>query len=210
MVSARRIRCAAERSHWPPTLQRLVWVVAGLALSVVPHVPHIRLWILLLGAGAAGLRIVIEVKHWRAAAEMAAQRARVRRAARRAARLPHAERHRCRHCAADRDGGHEAARDAHGARSHGDRLPLLLRAVRRVPLQPEPAAAAVHARHGVAADGHADAHPSDDDGDVGARGRRHHRQDVRCSRCRSRSCCSCCSRACPGSSGPSCRRAARR
>jgi hypothetical protein len=60
MAEARalRWRLAAE---WPPTLQRLVWVIAGLALSVVPHVPHIKAWILVLAAGAAALRIAIEV-----------------------------------------------------------------------------------------------------------------------------------------------------
>jgi transglutaminase-like putative cysteine protease len=54
-------RAAAE---WPPALQRLAWVVGGLALAVVPHAPHIKTWVLLLGAGAAALRIVIEVKRW--------------------------------------------------------------------------------------------------------------------------------------------------
>jgi transglutaminase-like putative cysteine protease len=45
-------------------LQRLVWVSAGLALSIVPHISHIRPWILLLAAAAAGLRIATEVKQW--------------------------------------------------------------------------------------------------------------------------------------------------
>jgi transglutaminase-like putative cysteine protease len=45
-------------------LQRLVWVTGGLTLSVLPHVPHIRAWILLLAAAAAALRIATEVKHW--------------------------------------------------------------------------------------------------------------------------------------------------
>jgi protein-glutamine gamma-glutamyltransferase len=49
---------------WPPTLQRLLWVTGGLALSVIPHVPHIRAWVLLLAAGAAALRIATEIKHW--------------------------------------------------------------------------------------------------------------------------------------------------
>jgi protein-glutamine gamma-glutamyltransferase len=55
---------AARPAHWPPMLQRLVWVTGGLVLSVMPHVPHIRPWILLLSAGAAGLRIAAEVKNW--------------------------------------------------------------------------------------------------------------------------------------------------
>ena len=45
-------------------LQRLVWVTGGLGLSVLPHIAHIRPWILLLAAAAAGLRIAMEVKHW--------------------------------------------------------------------------------------------------------------------------------------------------
>lgn len=45
-------------------VQRLVWVTGGLTLSVLPHVPHIRAWILLLAAAAAALRIASEVKHW--------------------------------------------------------------------------------------------------------------------------------------------------
>jgi protein-glutamine gamma-glutamyltransferase len=49
---------------WPPMLQRLVWVTGGLALAVLPHISHIRPWILLLAAAAAGLRITSEVKHW--------------------------------------------------------------------------------------------------------------------------------------------------
>jgi transglutaminase-like putative cysteine protease len=45
-------------------LRRLVWVTGGLTLSVLPHVPHVKAWILLLAAGAASLRIVSEVKQW--------------------------------------------------------------------------------------------------------------------------------------------------
>ena len=51
-------------TQWPPTLQRLVWVIVGLVLSMAPHAAHIRLWILVLAASAAGLRLAIEVKHW--------------------------------------------------------------------------------------------------------------------------------------------------
>jgi len=63
MAEARalRWRVAAE---WPPTLQRLVWVIIALTLSVLPHAAHIRPWIMLLAAGAAALRLAIEVKHW--------------------------------------------------------------------------------------------------------------------------------------------------
>jgi disulfide bond formation protein DsbB len=64
MAEARALRWRVAAVRWPPTLQRLVWVIAGLVLSIAPHAPHIRLWILLLAASAAGLRLAIEVKHW--------------------------------------------------------------------------------------------------------------------------------------------------
>jgi len=63
-VSAKASVRALAAKPWPPTLQRLVWVIGGLTLSVLPHVPHIRAWVLLLAAGAAALRIATEVKHW--------------------------------------------------------------------------------------------------------------------------------------------------
>ncbi len=52
-------------ADWPPTLQRLVWVIAGLTLAVVPHVAHIKIWILVLASAAAGLRVAMEVKQWK-------------------------------------------------------------------------------------------------------------------------------------------------
>ena len=55
MVSAARSMRALSAAPWPPMLQRLVWVTGGLALSVLPHVPHIRPWILLLSAGTAAM-----------------------------------------------------------------------------------------------------------------------------------------------------------
>lgn len=61
LVGTLLLRRAAD---WSPALQRLVWVIAGLALAVLPHAPHVKLWIMLLGAGAAALRIVIELKRW--------------------------------------------------------------------------------------------------------------------------------------------------
>jgi transglutaminase-like putative cysteine protease len=61
-AATRFLRSAAQ---WRPALQRLAWVVAGLALAVAPHIPHIEVWILLLGASAAGLRLVIEFRQWR-------------------------------------------------------------------------------------------------------------------------------------------------
>jgi transglutaminase-like putative cysteine protease len=64
MAEARALRWRAAAAAWPPTLQRLVWVIAALTLSVLPHASHIQVWILLLAAGAAALRITIEVKRW--------------------------------------------------------------------------------------------------------------------------------------------------
>jgi protein-glutamine gamma-glutamyltransferase len=62
-ASALRLRVAAA-ANWPPALQRLVWVIAALALSVLPHAAHIKSWIMLLAAGAAALRLAIEIRHW--------------------------------------------------------------------------------------------------------------------------------------------------
>lgn len=62
LVMRGRARVGAMGAAWPPTLQRLLWVVAGLTLSVLPHVPHIRPWVVLLGAGGAVLRIIVEVR----------------------------------------------------------------------------------------------------------------------------------------------------
>ena len=64
MVSSALSIRGLSAASWPPMLQRLVWVTAGLGLSVLPHIAHIRPWILLLAAAAAGLRIATEVKHW--------------------------------------------------------------------------------------------------------------------------------------------------
>jgi len=64
MAEARALRWGALAASWPPTLQRLVWVIAGLVLSMAPHAAHINFWILLLAAICAGLRLTIEVKHW--------------------------------------------------------------------------------------------------------------------------------------------------
>src|SRR5690606_34111785 len=47
-----------------PLGQRLAWVIAGLALSVLPHVSHIPAWTLLIAGIAAALRITIELKRW--------------------------------------------------------------------------------------------------------------------------------------------------
>ncbi|HEY0941783.1 MAG TPA: DUF3488 and transglutaminase-like domain-containing protein [Steroidobacter sp.] len=47
-----------------PLGQRLAWVIAGLTLSVLPHVTHIPAWTLLIAGVAAALRMTIELKRW--------------------------------------------------------------------------------------------------------------------------------------------------
>lgn len=47
-----------------PLGQRLVWVIAGLALAAAPHAGHIAIWTMLLAAAATALRMTIEVKRW--------------------------------------------------------------------------------------------------------------------------------------------------
>jgi transglutaminase-like putative cysteine protease len=53
-----------ELRHLPPFAQRLLWVVGGLLLAVLPHAGHLALWVVALAAGAAVLRMAIEVKRW--------------------------------------------------------------------------------------------------------------------------------------------------
>lgn len=47
-----------------PFGRKLMWVVAGLVLAVVPHVLHLSPWILALLAAAIGARILTEAKGW--------------------------------------------------------------------------------------------------------------------------------------------------
>lgn len=47
-----------------PFGRKLIWVVAGLALAVVPHIPHLAPWIVVLAAAAIGLRITADIKRW--------------------------------------------------------------------------------------------------------------------------------------------------
>ncbi|GFE84521.1 membrane protein [Steroidobacter agaridevorans] len=47
-----------------PLGQRLVWVIAGLALAVAPHFDHIALWTMLIAALAAAFRMTAEIKRW--------------------------------------------------------------------------------------------------------------------------------------------------
>lgn len=47
-----------------PLGQRMPWVIAGLALSVAPHIPHIAIWTLIIAGIATALRMTIEIKRW--------------------------------------------------------------------------------------------------------------------------------------------------
>lgn len=47
-----------------PLGQRMAWVIAGLALSVAPHVGHIAIWTILIAAAATAFRMVAEIKRW--------------------------------------------------------------------------------------------------------------------------------------------------
>jgi protein-glutamine gamma-glutamyltransferase len=48
----------------PPFGRKLLWVIAGLALAVAPHIAHISAWIIVLAFAAATLRIAAEIKRW--------------------------------------------------------------------------------------------------------------------------------------------------
>lgn len=47
-----------------PFGRKLVWVIAGLTLAAVPHVPHLSPWIVVLALAAVVIRIVTELKRW--------------------------------------------------------------------------------------------------------------------------------------------------
>jgi len=47
-----------------PLGQRLPWVIAGLALAVLPHFTHIAVWTLLIAGTATAYRMIIEIKRW--------------------------------------------------------------------------------------------------------------------------------------------------
>lgn len=47
-----------------PFGQRLTWVIAGLVLSVLPHVGHIAIWTLLIAGIATAFRMTVELKRW--------------------------------------------------------------------------------------------------------------------------------------------------
>jgi len=48
----------------PRFTQQLIWVVSGFALAVLPHVPDLKLWIVLLACVCVALRIVIALRGW--------------------------------------------------------------------------------------------------------------------------------------------------
>jgi protein-glutamine gamma-glutamyltransferase len=59
----RRWRFAAVRqSRSSPALQRLLWVIAALALAIAPHLPHLAPWVVLLATVGAAWRVTIEVR----------------------------------------------------------------------------------------------------------------------------------------------------
>ena len=59
----RRWQLAAVRqSRSSPALQRLLWVIAALALAIAPHLPHLAPWVVLLATVGAAWRVTIEVR----------------------------------------------------------------------------------------------------------------------------------------------------
>ncbi|HEY5806391.1 MAG TPA: DUF3488 and transglutaminase-like domain-containing protein [Povalibacter sp.] len=49
----------------PRFSQQLIWVVSGLLLAMLPSVPDVHLWIVLLTLVAIALRVTIELRHWK-------------------------------------------------------------------------------------------------------------------------------------------------
>jgi protein-glutamine gamma-glutamyltransferase len=49
----------------PKFSQQLSWVVGAFLLALLPHVPELRLWIVLLALIAVAVRIAIELRHWK-------------------------------------------------------------------------------------------------------------------------------------------------
>lgn len=47
------------------SVQRLLWVIASLALCIAPHLSHLAPWVVLLAAGAAAWRVAVEVRSGR-------------------------------------------------------------------------------------------------------------------------------------------------
>lgn len=61
---AAHLSASLKLEQVPPFGRKLLWVIAGLALAVVPHVPHLAPWIVLLAVAAAALRVTAEIKQW--------------------------------------------------------------------------------------------------------------------------------------------------
>lgn len=49
----------------PRFTQQLLWVVGAFTLALLPHIPDLRLWIVLLALIAIAVRLVIELRHWK-------------------------------------------------------------------------------------------------------------------------------------------------
>lgn len=51
-------------ANLPPFAQQLVWAIAGFALAVLPHVPDLKFWVVLIAAAGTAWRVAIEIKQW--------------------------------------------------------------------------------------------------------------------------------------------------
>ena len=60
-----RLRRLARADTLTPFGRRLAWVIACLALSALPHLPHLSPWIVPFTATIAALRIAIDARRWR-------------------------------------------------------------------------------------------------------------------------------------------------
>ncbi|HMN43454.1 MAG TPA: DUF3488 and transglutaminase-like domain-containing protein [Povalibacter sp.] len=49
----------------PRFTQQLLWVVGAFTLALLPHIPDLRLWIVLLALIAVAVRLVIALRHWK-------------------------------------------------------------------------------------------------------------------------------------------------
>lgn len=51
-------------ANLPRFAQSIIWAVAGFTLAVLPHLPGVPFWVVLIAAASAAWRIVIEIKQW--------------------------------------------------------------------------------------------------------------------------------------------------
>lgn len=51
-------------ANLPPFAQQLIWASAGFALAVLPHVPDLKFWVVLIAAAGVAWRVAIEMKQW--------------------------------------------------------------------------------------------------------------------------------------------------